>query len=63
MSKNEKPVFHGSDVEKIAEKYGLNKDEIISFSANVNPLGISPALKEKLKELEAEKEKVLAEKN
>ena len=50
MSKEEKPVFHGSDVEKIAEKYGLNKNKITSFSANVNPLGISPVLREKLRE-------------
>ena len=50
MSKEEKQVFHGSDVEKIAEKYGLNKDEITSFSANVNPLGISPLLREKFRE-------------
>ena len=50
MSKEEKPVFHGSDVEKIAEKYGLDKNKITSFSANVNPLGISPVLREKLRE-------------
>lgn len=40
--------FHGSDVEKIEEEYGIRKEELISFSANVNPLGISPKLREGL---------------
>ncbi|MCR5654284.1 MAG: aminotransferase class I/II-fold pyridoxal phosphate-dependent enzyme [Lachnospiraceae bacterium] len=33
--------FHGSDLEKIAAVYGIPKESIISFSANVNPLGAS----------------------
>ncbi|MCR5302023.1 MAG: aminotransferase class I/II-fold pyridoxal phosphate-dependent enzyme [Lachnospiraceae bacterium] len=33
--------FHGSDLEKIEKKYGVKKEDIVSFSANVNPLGIS----------------------
>lgn len=37
--------FHGSDLETIEKVYGIKKEEIISFSANVNPLGISPKLK------------------
>ena len=41
-------AFHGSDVEKIEEIYGVPKDEIVSFGANVNPLGLSQSLKEKL---------------
>ena len=32
-----KPVFHGSDIEKICEYYHLNKNEIVRFGANVNP--------------------------
>lgn len=40
-----KDHFHGSDLEKIQSIYGIDKDEIISFSANVNPLGISPLLR------------------
>lgn len=40
--------FHGSDLEKIESIYGIKKEEITSFSANVNPLGISPLLREKL---------------
>ena len=37
--------FHGSDLEKIEAIYGIKKEEITSFSANVNPLGISPRLR------------------
>lgn len=40
--------FHGSDLEKIETIYGIKKEEIISFSANVNPLGLSLRLKETL---------------
>ncbi len=40
--------FHGSDLEKIEMIYGVRKEEIISFSANVNPLGISPLLRSSL---------------
>lgn len=36
-----KPVFHGSDIEKICEYYNLKKEEITNFGANVNPLGLS----------------------
>lgn len=42
--------FHGSDLETIEKIYGIKKEEIVSFSANVNPLGISPKLKETLSE-------------
>ena len=45
-----KDHFHGSDLEKIEEIYGIKKEDITSFSANVNPLGISPKLKEALAE-------------
>ncbi len=40
--------FHGSDLEKIEQVYGIKKEEIISFSANVNPLGISPVMRRAL---------------
>ena len=43
-----KPEFHGSDLEKIEEYYHIPKEEIVSFGANVNPLGLSHAVKEKL---------------
>ena len=45
-----KEHFHGSDLEKIEEVYGIHKEDIISFSANVNPLGVSFHLKETLTE-------------
>ena len=47
---NQKISFHGSDIEKIAEAYGIKKEEITNFSANVNPLGISPMLRKALAE-------------
>ena len=40
-----KDHFHGSDLEKIEQIYGIKKEEIVSFSANVNPLGVSPLLR------------------
>ena len=43
-----KEHFHGSDLEKIEQIYGIKKEEITSFSANVNPLGISPLLRKAL---------------
>lgn len=45
-----KDHFHGSDLEKIEQVYGISKDAITSFSANVNPLGISPKLRQTLAE-------------
>lgn len=42
--------FHGSDLEKIEEIYHIPKDEITSFAANVNPIGISPKLRSTLAE-------------
>lgn len=42
--------FHGSDLEKIELVYGIKKEDITSFSANVNPLGISPKLRRGLAE-------------
>lgn len=43
-----KDHFHGSDLEKIEQIYGIKKEEIVSFSANVNPLGISSHLRNSL---------------
>ena len=40
-----KPVFHGSDIEKICEHYHLKKEDITNFGANVNPLGLSEHVK------------------
>ena len=40
--------FHGSDIEKVCEIYGLRREDIIMFGANVNPLGLSEHVKEQL---------------
>ena len=45
-----KEHFHGSELEKIEAIYGIKKENITSFSANVNPLGISYKLREGLME-------------
>lgn len=44
------PNFHGSDIEKVAAYYHIDKEQIINFSGNVNPLGLSASLKERLKD-------------
>lgn len=46
MKKRE--AFHGSDLEKIEAIYGIKKEDVINFAANVNPLGLSPYLKSEL---------------
>jgi len=43
-----KPQFHGSDLEQIEAYYGIPADQIISFSANVNPLGLSPKFRQSM---------------
>lgn len=45
---NQKEEFHGSDLEKIEHLYHIKKEDLISFSSNVNPLGISPKMKESM---------------
>ena len=40
--------LHGGNLEKAMERYGISLNEIIDFSANINPLGISPKIKEVL---------------
>ena len=50
MQNAKQPAFHGSDLEQIAEYYNLPQKEIISFGANVNPLGLCARVKEKLAE-------------
>ena len=47
---NHKDHFHGSDLEKIEEIYHIRKEDIVSYSANINPLGISGNLKASLSE-------------
>jgi len=43
-----KDHFHGSDLEQIEQIYGIKATDITSFSANVNPLGISYKLRQTL---------------
>ncbi len=43
-----KPEFHGSDLEKIASYYHMRKEDIICYSANVNPLGLSEKVRSQL---------------
>jgi Histidinol-phosphate/aromatic aminotransferase and cobyric acid decarboxylase len=41
-------AFHGSDIDAIEQHYHMKRENIINFSANVNPLGISKRLKDAL---------------
>lgn len=45
-----KEHFHGSDLEKIEKAFGIPKESITGFGANVNPLGISPKMRKELLE-------------
>lgn len=45
-----KEHFHGSDLEKIEKYFGIPKESITGFGANVNPLGISPMMRRGLAE-------------
>ena len=38
--------LHGGNLERAMEKYGISSEEIIDFSANINPLGFSPKIRE-----------------
>ncbi|NLJ90252.1 MAG: aminotransferase class I/II-fold pyridoxal phosphate-dependent enzyme [Clostridiales bacterium] len=40
--------FHGSDLEKVESQFGIKKESLTNFAANVNPLGISPKLRQSL---------------
>ena len=37
---------HGGNIRKAAENYGIDESAIIDFSANINPLGLSPMARE-----------------
>ena len=47
---NTKPVFHGSDIEKISEYYHIDQNSITNFAGNVNPLGLSASVKKEIAE-------------
>jgi len=44
-----KPCVHGGEVWEVMSRTGLRRDEILDFSANVNPLGPSPLALESVK--------------
>ena len=37
---------HGGNIEEIARIYGINENEILDFSANINPVGLNNKVKE-----------------
>ncbi len=45
-----RPSFHGSDIEQIEQYYGIPKESIVKFGANVNPLGLSDSVRQSLSE-------------
>ncbi|RLG94907.1 hypothetical protein DRO37_04155 [Candidatus Bathyarchaeota archaeon] len=44
-----RPCIHGGEVWEVTSRTGLRRDEILDFSANVNPLGPSPLALESIK--------------
>ena len=44
-----KNLIHGGDLDFIEKQFGIKKDEIIDFSGNINPLGVSEKIKDILK--------------
>ena len=46
-----KPIYqHGGDLDAMAQKYHIPKQEIVDFSGNINPLGFPQAVKKDLAE-------------
>ena len=43
-SNNQNMAVHGGEVFRLAVKYGIDIDNIIDFSANINPLGLPPGV-------------------
>ena len=38
-------VIHGGNIEELTRKYNLDKEKLIDFSANINPLGLNKNVK------------------
>ena len=36
---------HGGNIEEVARMYKFNPEEIVDFSANINPMGLSENVK------------------
>ena len=45
-----KILKHGGDIYRFAQEIGKDKDSILDFSSNINPLGIAPAIEKVYKE-------------
>ena len=39
-------VVHGGNIDELSRSFNLDKDRLIDFSANINPLGINENVKE-----------------
>lgn len=48
MNSQSKHFLHGGDLDSISKAYGISRSDIIDFSGNINPLGISPLAKEEI---------------
>lgn len=48
MSSQSKHFLHGGDLDAISHTYAIPRDQIIDFSGNINPLGISPLAKKEM---------------
>lgn len=48
MNTQSKHFLHGGDLDSISSAYGVSRQEIIDFSGNINPLGISTLAKEEI---------------
>lgn len=48
MNSQSKHFLHGGDLDSISKAYQIPREEIVDFSGNINPLGISPLAKEAL---------------
>ncbi|HHX61387.1 MAG TPA: aminotransferase class I/II-fold pyridoxal phosphate-dependent enzyme [Epulopiscium sp.] len=48
MNNQSKHFLHGGDLDSISNAYGISRSEIIDFSGNINPLGISTLAKEEI---------------
>jgi len=42
---------HGGNIYRVAEKYGIRENEILDFSASINPLGLPETVSKRLPEL------------
>lgn len=46
MAECKKGFLHGGDLQGAAEKSGRRPSELLDFSANINPLGMPPGVRE-----------------